>query len=147
MTESGGLRLLADDIEGLGVLAAAVQDGLVRPQDMAFNRRARSFGLEFNRFQWERAGKRPPYFRSRAILAVSGVLAVRTRALPKGIDDVLSLLDIRFHPAEEPPGGELECVFAGAGRLLLDVECLEITLQDTGPLWPTPRRPNHGEGR
>ena len=144
MAETGGLRLLADDAEGLSLMAAAVQDALVRPQDMAFHRRARSCGLEVCRFQWERAGRRPPYFRSRAILALSGVLNVRSQALPRGVDDVLSLLDVRFHPGAEAPAGEVELAFAGGGRLMVQVECLEATLHDTGPVWPTRKKPDHG---
>ena len=66
-----GLRLLAEDADGLGVIAAAVQDALARPQDIRFDAKSRSFGLEINRFQWERAGRNAPYFRSRAVLATS----------------------------------------------------------------------------
>ena len=67
------LKLLAEDAEGLGIIASAVQDALVKPQDIKFDTRSRTFGLEINRFQWERAGKRMPFFRSRAVLAFAGV--------------------------------------------------------------------------
>ena len=63
------LKLLAEDADGLGVIAAAVQDALVKPEDIKLDSRSRTFGLEINRFQWERAGKRMPFFRSRAVLA------------------------------------------------------------------------------
>ena len=55
MTPSG-LKLLAEDAEGLGIIASAVQDALVKPEDMRLDARSRTFGLELNRFQWEAAG-------------------------------------------------------------------------------------------
>jgi hypothetical protein len=141
--EANALRLMAQDADGLGVIAAAAQDALVRPDAMKWDRKAAAFGLEANRFQWERAGRRPPYFRSRAVLAFTGVRSVRTTPLPPGEDAVLGLLDIRFEPDAEPPGGQVTLVFAGDVRVRLEVECLEVTLEDTGPAWPTRRKPDH----
>lgn len=141
--EANQLRLLADDADGLGVIAAAVQDALVRPDAMKFDRKAKAFGLELNRFQWEQAGKKPPFFRSRAILAFSSVMSVRNTKIPPGEDAVLGVLDIRFQPDAEPPGGVVTLVFAGEVMVQLTVECLDVTLMDTGPIWPTRRRPDH----
>ena len=141
---AGGLRLLAEDADGLGVIAAAVQDALARPQDIKFDRKSRSFGLEINRFQWERAGKKAPYFRSRAVLAFAGVLSVQSQAMPRGVDAVVGLLDVRFAPDGEPPGGEVSLFFAQGAQLRLAVECLDVTLIDNGPTWPTRRKPDHG---
>jgi hypothetical protein len=129
------LKLLAEDAEGLAIIAAAVQDGLVK----------RTFGLEINRFQWETAGKRTPYFRSRAVLAFTGVLAAKQQKMSRGVDDVLGLLDLGFKPADEPPGGAITLMFADGARVQLDVECIDVTLMDTGQSWPTPRKPDHGK--
>jgi hypothetical protein len=137
------LKLLAEDSEGLGIIAAAVQDALVKPQDMKLDKRSRVFGLELNRFQWESAGKSSPYFRSRAVLAFSGVLGVKSQKLTRGVDDVLDVLDIIFTPAAEPPGGTVLLVFANGAQVQLDVECLDVTLMDTGTAWPTRRKPDH----
>lgn len=141
--EASVLKLLAEDSEGLGIIAAAVQDGLVKPQDIKYNKHARAFGLEINRFQWEKAGKRPPFFRSRTVLAFSGVLGVKSQKMPRGVDDVLGLMDIRFTPAAEPPGGAVTLLFANGAQVQLDVECIDVTLMDTGPAWPTRRKPDH----
>jgi hypothetical protein len=141
--EASVLRLLAEDSEGLGIIAAAVQDGLVKPQDIKYDKQARAFGLEINRFQWEQAGNRPPFFRSRAVLAFSSVLSVKSQKMPRGVDDVLDLLHITFEPAAEPPGGAVTLVFANGARVLLDVECIDVTLMDTGTAWPTQRKPDH----
>ncbi len=137
------LKLLAEDAKGLAIVAAAVQDGLVKPQDIKFDGKSRTFGLEINRFQWERAGKRMPFFRSRAVLAFAGVEGVRSRAVSRDIDAVHSLMDVKFEPAAEPPGGMVTLYFAGDTQVQLTVECLDVTLADIGPTWPTRRRPDH----
>jgi hypothetical protein len=141
------LKLLAEDAEGLAIIAAAVQDGLVKAQDIKFDARSRTFGLEINRFQWERAGKRMPFFRSRAVLAFAGAQAVRTRSLSKDIDAVYALMDIRFEPAADPPGGVVKLTFAGETQIEVIAECLDVTLADIGPAWPTRRRPDHEKKR
>ncbi|HOY79353.1 MAG TPA: DUF2948 family protein [Hyphomonadaceae bacterium] len=141
------LKLLAEDVEGLGVIAAAVQDALVKPEDIKLDSRSRTFGLEINRFQWERAGKRIPYFRSRAVLAFAGVQGVRSRAVSRDIDAVHALIDVRFEPAAEPPAGVLTLTFAGQTQIQLNVECLDVTLADIGPPWPTRRKPDHEKTR
>ncbi len=140
---SSGLKLLAEDAEGLGIIASAVQDSLVKPQDIKFDTRSRTFGLEINRFQWERAGKRMPFFRSRAVLAFAGVQSVRSRAVSKDIDAVHSLIDVRFEAAPEPPAGVVTLVLAGETQIQLTLECLDVTLADIGPAWPTRRKPDH----
>lgn len=141
------LKLLADDVDGLAVIAAAAQDGLVKAHDIRFDARSRTFGLEINRFQWERAGKRMPFFRSRAVLAFAGVESVRTRGVTKDVDAVYSLMDIRFEPAPEPPSGSVTLFFAGETQIALTAECLDVTLADIGPAWPTRRRPDHEKKR
>ncbi len=141
------LKLLAEDSDGLAIIAAAVQDSLVKPQDIKFDARSRTFGLEINRFQWERAGKRMPYFRSRAVLGFSAVETVRSRAVSRDVDAVHVLMDIRFAPEAEPPGGAITLVFAGETQIQLKVECIDVTLADLGPSWPTRRKPDHEKKR
>jgi hypothetical protein len=137
------LKLLAEDAEGLAIIAAAAQDGLVKAQDIKFDARSRTFGLEINRFQWERAGKHMPFFRSRAVLAFAGVENVRTRGVTKDIDAVYSLMDIRFESAAESPAGVVKLLFSGEAQIAVTAECLDVTLADIGPAWPTRRRPDH----
>jgi hypothetical protein len=141
------LKLLAEDADGLAIIAAAAQDGLVKMQDIRFDARSRTFGMEINRFQWERAGKRMPYFRSRSVLAFAGVESVRTRGVTKDVDAVYSLMDLRFAPDAEPPAGVVTLVFSGEAKFELKAECLDVTLADIGPAWPTRRRPDHEKKR
>lgn len=141
------LKLLAEDTDGLAIVAAAVQDSLVKPEDIKFDARSRTFGLEINRFQWERAGKRMPFFRSRAVLGIAAVESVRSRSVSRDVDAVHALIDIRFAPAAEPPGGAITLVFAGETQIELKVECIDVTLADLGPSWPTRRKPDHEKKR
>ncbi|RYY97903.1 MAG: DUF2948 family protein [Alphaproteobacteria bacterium] len=144
---ANALKLLAEDVEGLGVIAAAVQDALVKPEDIKLDSRSRTFGLEVNRFQWERAGKSMPFFRSRAVLAFAGVQSVRSRAVSRDIDGVHALIDVRFEQAAELPAGIVTLTFAGQTQIELTVECLDVTLADIGPAWPTRRKPDHEKTR
>lgn len=141
------LKLLAEDAEGLGIIASVVQDGLVKPEDIKLDSKSRTFGLEINRFQWERAGKRMPFFRSRAVLAFAGVQSVRSRKVSKDVDAVHSLMAISFEPAGEPPGGTVTLTFSVETQIELTVECLDVTLADIGPAWPTRRKPDHEKKR
>lgn len=138
------LKLLAEDSDDLGVIAAAAQDALVRMGDVSFDRRARRFSALLNRFRWEKAGAAGPYERVRAALSFESVLNVKSRKLRRDAPDALAaLLSVSFTPAAEPPGGEVRLVLAGGGEIVLEVECLDALLLDVGPVWPTPRRPDH----
>jgi hypothetical protein len=138
------LKLMAEDVADLEVIAAAAQDGLLRIGDVTFDKRARRFTAQFNRFRWESAGERGPYERVRAALSFESVLNVRSRKVRMDAPDALAaVLSLSFSPAGEPPSGEVRLLLAGGGEISLDVECLDAVLIDVGPVWPTPRRPDH----
>ncbi len=141
---TGLLRLMAEDAGDLDIIGAAVQDALVRVGEISFDKKARRFTVMINRFRWETAGEKGPYERVRAALSFDGVLGVKSRRVRADIDEALaSLLSIGFIPEEEPPGGVVRLLLAGGGEIAVDVECLDAVLIDTGPTWPTPRRPDH----
>ena len=138
------LRLMAEDAADLDILGAAVQDALVRVGEMSFDKKARRFTIMLNRFRWEMAGEKGPYERVRAALSFDGVLGVKVRRFRQDSEEALaSLLSVGFIPEEEPPGGVVRLLLAGGGEVAIDVECLDAVLVDTGPVWPTPRRPDH----
>ena len=138
------LKLMAEDGADLEIIAAAAQDGLLRVGDVTFDKRARRFTAQFNRFRWETAGERGPYERVRSALSFESVLNVRSRKVRVDAADALAaILSLTFAPADEPPGGEVRLLLAGGGEISLDVECLDALLVDVGPVWPTPRRPDH----
>jgi hypothetical protein len=138
------LRLMAEDEADLDIIGAAVQDALLRIGETSFDKKARRFVVMMNRFRWEAAGEKGPYERVRAALSFDGVLAVKSRRVRQDSDEALaSLLSIGFIPEEEPPGGVVRLLLAGGGEIAIDVECLDAVLIDTGPIWSTPRRPDH----
>ncbi|OQW55839.1 MAG: hypothetical protein A4S17_05905 [Proteobacteria bacterium HN_bin10] len=138
------LRLMAEDAADLEILGAAVQDALVRVGEISFDKKARRFTVMLNRFRWETAGERGPYERVRSALSFESVLGVKSRRVRHDNADALaSLLSLSFLGDEEPPGGTVRLLLAGGGEIAIDVECLDATLVDIGPVWPTPRRPDH----
>ena len=149
MAEGRALRLIAEDAADLEVISSAVQDAVLKAENIKFDRKRRRLTLEVNRFQWEEStSKRGPQGRVRAILAIDTVLSVKTRAVTKADPDlVYSLLSLSFVPAEEPPGGKLSILFAGDGELSLEVEAIDVTLLDSAYEWTTRHRPDHDKKR
>ena len=149
MAEGRALRLIAEDTGDLEIISSAVQDAVLKAENIKFDRKRRRLTLEINRFQWEDSkSKRGPQGRVRAILAFDTVLSVKTRAVSKADPDmVYSLLSLSFDPDDEPPGGTLSILFAGDGELALEVEAIDVTLLDSAYEWATRRRPDHDKKR
>ena len=56
MAEMGKpLRLLAQDVDDLGVLSAALQDAVAKIGDIRWDAQARTLTIACNRFRWEAA--------------------------------------------------------------------------------------------
>ncbi len=145
----GRLSLKAEDSSDLQIVSAALQDAIVRMNDIRYDAKARVFTAVFNRYRWEDAPKRAkagPGLRIRSGLSVAAVLnvqALNLKRTPK--DAVAQLLTITFAPSEQPedPGGELTLEFAGGGKMRLRVECLDILLADVSDPWRARARPDH----
>ena len=148
MADQTSLRLLAETAEDLEVISAAIQDSVVKAGNLKYESRRNRFTLEINRFRWEAGAKRGDGERVRSLLAFDGVMGVKTRAVNKVDPEmILSLLQVSFTPADEPPGGKVTLLFAGDGEIELDVEVLDATLLDSDYVWPTRRLPNHERRR
>lgn len=149
MTDSKPLRLIAEDEADLKVISAAVQDGVLKAENLKYDRKKRRFTLELNRFQWEDAkNKRGPKTRVRSLLAIDSILGVKTRAITKADPDmVLSVLSLSFEADAEPPGGTISVLFSGDGELALQVEAVDVTLLDSDYEWATRRTPDHEKRR
>ena len=149
MSEPKALRLLAETVEDLEVIAAAVQDSIVKAGSLKYEARKNRFSLELNRFRWEAGQPRKKEgARVRSLLAFDGVLGAKTRAVTKTDPElILSLLEVTFTPADEPPGGTVALLFAGDGEITLDVEVLDATLLDSDYVWPTRNLPSHEQRR
>jgi len=143
------LKLVAFDDEDLKVIAAHVQDAVVKIGDLAFHPRQKQFVIPMNRFAWEQEKRqffrRPTHQRHQSVLHFSRVLSVRSTGIDKSKPaEILSLLTIHFVRAE-PPSGTIELVFSGNAALSLDVECIEARLADTGAAWETAGLPRHDD--
>lgn len=144
------LRLIAQDAEGLAVVAALLQDAVFPITEMSLVRQKRRFALMLNRFRWEdraaaeAAGRK--FERVQSLLVFEDVLAVRSQGIDRSDKDtILSLLDISFAPG--PDGtGLVSLILAGDGAIALQVEALDATLRDvTRPyLAPSGKVPDHG---
>lgn len=145
MSELKPLRLLAEEAEDLEIISAAVQDAVVKAENLNYEARIHRFSLEINRYRWEEGvTQRRDGERVRSLLAFDGVLGVRTRAITKVDPElILSLLSVTFDPAPEPPGGTVTLLFAGDGEIVLDVEVLDATLLDSDYIWNTKHTPSH----
>jgi hypothetical protein len=128
------LNLSADDAEGLGVIAALVQDAVLTAADMTWDRKARRFAMLVNRFRWEdreaaeRAGR--AYERARALLVVGDVVSVASQGIDRADRDmVLSVLGLSWEAGADGTGA-LVVTLAGDGALRVAAECLDVTLKD-----------------
>jgi hypothetical protein len=127
-------KLIALDADDLVVIAADVQDGVVRAGNIIWRQDEKRLVLGLVRVDWERSvapGGRP--HRLQSALRFDRVLACQSRNIdPELPDAVLDLLAIEFQPGDAP-GGHVVLLFAGGGALRLDVECVECELADLGP--------------
>jgi hypothetical protein len=131
------LRLLAGDGEDLAIISAALQDAILRPADIVWERRARTLTIQLSRFCWECGGTRVM-----AAMQFGDVIAVKSRRLPRLPESALELLAMEFAP-DEAPGGRVILMFAGGGDLRIDVECLDAVLTDLSERWPARLAPSH----
>ena len=133
------LKLLAEDAEDLEVLAAALQDAVLKIGDIAWEAKARRLTLTLNRYRW---GAAEPE-RVRTAVQVGSVLGVQTRRLRRNAREaVVELLTLAFEPGEAP-GGRLVFRFAGDADLAVEVECIDLVLADVSEPWAAKSEPRH----
>ena len=141
------LKLLALDDEDLAVIAAHLQDAVLRVGDMAYIKADRRFAVVVNRFDWDHAvrseGKTQRYIRRQTGVRIEHVQGAKVSGIDLADKErVLSLLTLTFDPGEAPQGA-VTLTFAGGGAVRLEVECLEAALNDLGAAWATRRKPEH----
>jgi hypothetical protein len=137
------IKLRADDVEDLRVIAACLQDAIVPIAEMAFLPEQTRFVMVTNRFMWEAAGlgggQAPvPYQRTNSVFSVLGVSQVRRRNLDlmdRGL--VLNLLTV-LSDAEG-----LTLVFAGRSSIQLVANPWRCFVEDIGEPWSTGAIPSH----
>ena len=131
------LRLLAEDAVDLQIISAALQDAIMRPVDIRWEKDARRLTIVLSRFCWECGGTRVM-----SAMQFGDVEAVKSRRLPRLPESALELLALDFEPTEAP-GGRVILMFAGGGDLRIDVECLDAVLTDLSDRWPARVAPTH----
>lgn len=134
------LRLLVGDADDLQILSAALQDAILRPRDIVWEKAQRTVTIQLSRFCWECGGTRVM-----SAMQFGDVAAVKSRRLSRGLDIAHELLAMDFVP-DEAPGGTVLMMFAGGGDLRIDVECLDAVLTDLSERWPARIAPTHLEG-
>ena len=139
------LKLLALDDEDLAVVSAHMQDAVFKCGDLQYWPSKKQFALAANRFAWEEteAGDKP-FERRRAALVFKQVKGVKSIGFDRdNTESVQSLLAVTYEKDGDGPDGAIELVLAGGGSILLDVECIEVQLADTGGAWETKLKPRH----
>ncbi|MEG1028736.1 MAG: DUF2948 family protein, partial [Brevundimonas sp.] len=81
------LRLLAEDAVDLQIISAALQDAIMRPVDIRWEKDARRLTIVLSRFCWECGGTRVM-----AAMQFGDVEAVKSRRLPRLPEAALELL-------------------------------------------------------
>lgn len=140
------LKIAALDDQDLAIMSAHVQDAVIRIGDLQYLASERRFVVALNRFVWEKKRKlfSRRHERRRSVLHFDGVRAVRTTGMRREVvDDVLSLLAVRFMPGAEAPAGTIELTCSGGAAVQLDVDCIEARLTDLGAAWETTALPRH----
>ena len=134
------LRLTAQDVDDLNVISAQMQDAVLKFADLNFNSKRRRFALVANRFAWDDAKLKT---RRRTGLHFDHVKSVQKQGF-KNVrpETILSLLAISFC-AVDGLSGHITLSFSAGHLLRLEVECVDVTLADMGPVWSTEMTPSH----
>ena len=133
------LRLVAFDPEDLSVISAHLQDSLLQVGDIAYLPKERRFAIQVRRYDWEAATPQ----RRLTCMHFENVTGVRVRGIDRSNKDaVLNLLAIAFEEGDAP-SGTATLIFAEGGAIQVDLECVEMQMKDTGPVWAAESRPSH----
>ncbi len=134
------LRLKAETTDDLAVFSAALQDAILRVGEINFSAKARSFTLRLSRYRHEAGGKQ----RVLTGLRFDGVMSVSSKGIVRDDPEALAvLIALSFESEKNGPGGVVHLIFAGAGEILLTVECVDAVLADVSEPRSTKSQPLH----
>jgi len=133
------LSLKAQTTEDLSVISGSVQDSILQIKSIIFNGKMRSLTLALQRYRYEVAEPS----RISSALRFDDVLSVKSSAIDKSKTDAfLVLLSLEFTETDKP-SGLVTLSFSGGGKLIVEVECLEVMLLDQGLPWVAKSIPDH----
>jgi len=134
------LKLLAKDADDLVVIAAALQDSILRVSDITVSPASLSVSLRL----WRYRNESDKNERILTGLRFDGVLDVKARGIDRSNPDaMIVLLNIDFTPDDTPPGGLINLKLAGGGEMQLKVEAIEVICADISDPRPTDKVPLH----
>ncbi|MBL1242335.1 MAG: DUF2948 family protein [OCS116 cluster bacterium] len=137
------LKLIAMDEEDLEVISSHVQDALLYVRDIDFVVGSKQLNLAINRCHNEADIGANRAQRSHAGLVFSHVESMQVQNINRAQpEQILSLLNVEFNPAEAPEG-MVELIFADNATIKLKVNCLEVHLADMGETWTSNVKPTH----
>ncbi len=139
------LKLIAESQQDLAVIAASLQDAIVKVSDIVVDKDAKTLTVRAFRFMHEGAADK----RVVCALRFNHVLGVQTKGINRADPDAfLVLLTIDFKKNKgRSSAGVAELVFAGGGSLKAEAEYIEARLVDLGPpqdARATPLHPSSG---
>lgn len=151
------VKLQAQDASDLEVMAAHLQDAILRVGDFAWLPKTRRFAGLGTRFCWEAVDVAPDnpgaatpkkgksFYRTRTGFHFDNVMNVRARGFDQGdVEAFLVVLELGFEPGEDE-AGTVRLAFAGGAELALEVECLDAAMSDIAAPWQTAQLPKHEE--
>ena len=168
MNDAAGLKLRARDAADLAIIAACLQDALIRPRDMTYLADQKRFAFVANRFRWEAVARRssdplpenaskpraddeegdaefadgeptgPVFQRIHCGVCFDRVRGVKLRGFT--LRKGPEFLELLTIQAQ---GDAILVVFAGNATVRLEVEAIRCHFEDLGEAWPTAWRPEH----
>lgn len=145
---SEGLKLRAMESEDITILSAAMEGAITSPGEMSYSQTGHAFTMTSSRFMWEKHNEdNSDALRIRNGLFFADILAVKTSGISQGNrTEVMELLNISYE-ARKDGTGEIRLNFANEGTLLLNAECINVTLTDVGDNWTAENIPSHEIGK
>ena len=134
------LKLRAKDSEDVQVISAILQDAIAPVVDMAYRPAEKDFIMIVQRFCRDEHGG-TSFERVRCAVHVHGVTGAQLHGIDQArTEDMLDLLAVM------PEANSLQFVFAGGGRIKLNLADWSLILEDFGEPWPAMCEPCHEEG-
>ncbi len=132
------LLLLAQEADEVPLISALVQDAIVHPAEIGYDRRARRLVLLIDRYRWE-AGDRS---RVRSALRIESVTRVQRRGWTDTAshDPAITVLDLLAFVVEDDV---LTITFAAGATLRVEIECVDVILEDISAPWLAGSEPCH----
>jgi len=143
MTTYTQLRLSAEDMEDLNIIASCLQDALVPLSGMNYDEKNHQFHLIANRFCWECDPEviesTTYYCRVTSGLAFHHVTEVQKKNISlENNNELVNLLTIH-----EKDDNSIHLIFSGGSEVKLTVAKLCCHLKDVDEPYPTKHRPKH----